>query len=404
SLAFWHPQQHCFELELVCSQNQTIASRGKLIRSDETSMYEVVKTKKPYYIPKLTLEDCKKPVDRLIFSEGIRSYLLIPILNEQEVIAVLGLESKKSNGFETEHIELLNSIGGHLSVAIKNARLFFDLESAYESLKRAQDRLIQTEKLRALGEMAGGVVHDFNNILTSILGRAQLILKKLEKQGSEKPEDLLRGLKLIEESATDGTKILSRIQKFTKDKKEAAFSPVDLSQIVEDSLEMTKACWQDGAILSGIRIDVKKDLKDIEGVLGNATELREVMTNLILNAVDAMPEGGTLSFKTEEDQRFVYLKVSDTGIGMTEDVKNKIFEPFFTTKGAKETGLGMSVVYNIISRHDGEIEVKSSPGQGSTFIIKLPKCKGEQNKMESVDRENLRSLHLEVEKTKVPSA
>ena len=404
SLAFWHPQQHCFKLELVHSQNQTTASRGKPIPADETSMYEVVKTKKPYYIPKLILEDCKRPMDRLIFSEGIRSYLSIPILNEREVIAVLSLESKKSNEFETEHIELLNSIGGHLSVAIKNARLFSDLESAYENLKRAQDRLIQTEKLRALGEMAGGVVHDFNNILTSILGRAQLILKKLEKQGLEKPEDLLRGLKLIEESATDGTKILSRIQKCTKGKKDTALSPVDLSQIVEDSIEMTKACWQDWAILSGIRIDVKKDLKDIKKVLGNATELREVMTNLIINAVDAMPEGGTLSLKTEEDQRFVYLKVSDTGIGMSEDVKNKIVEPFFTTKGTKGTGLGMSVVYSIISRHDGEIKIRSSPGRGSTFIIKLPKCKGKQNKMESVDKENLRSLHLEVEKTKVPSA
>jgi len=391
-------------MELVHSHNQTIASRGKPIPVDETSMYEVVKTKKPYYIPKLTLEGGKRPMDRLIFSDGIRSYLSIPILNEREVIAVLSLESKKSNEFETEHIELLNSIGGHLSVAIKNARLFSDLESAYENLKRAQDRLIQTEKLRALGEMAGGVVHDFNNILTSILGRAQLILKKLEKQGLEKPEDLLRGLKLIEESATDGTKILSRIQKCTKGKKDTALSPVDLSQIVEDSIEMTKACWQDWAILSGIRIDVKKDLKDREKVLGNATELREVMTNLIINAVDAMPEGGTLSLKTEEDQRFVYLKVSDTGIGMSEDVKNKIVEPFFTTKGTKGTGLGMSVVYSIISRHDGEIKIRSSPGRGSTFIIKLPKCKGKQNKMESVDKENLRSLHLEVEKTKVPSA
>ena len=403
SLAFWHPQQCWFELEFVYSEEQTTTRRGKLIRSDETSMYEVVKTKKPYYISKLILEDCKRPMDRLIFSEGIRSYLSIPILNEGEVIAVLHLESKKSLGFDLEQMELINSLGGHLSVAIKNARLFSDLESAYENLKRAQDRLIQTEKLRAWGEMAGGLVHDFNNILTSILGRAQLILKKLEKQGLEKPEDLRRGLRLIEESANDGTEILSRIQKFTKDKEDAAFSPVDLSQIVEDSLEMTKARWQNGAILSGIRIEVKKDLKDIEKVLGNATELREVMTNLIINAVDAMPEGGTLSFKTEKDQRFVYLKVSDTGIGMTEEVKNKIFEPFFTTKGAKGTGLGMSVVYNIISRHDGEIEIRGYPGKGSTFIIKLPQGKGEQNKMGSVDKEKLQSLHPEVEQTKVTS-
>jgi signal transduction histidine kinase len=240
-------------------------------------------------------------------------------------------------------------------------------------------------------------VHDFNNILTSILGRVQLTLKKLEKQGLEKREELQKSLKSIEESATDGTQILSRIQKFTKTKKDTLLSPIDLNQIVEDSLEMTNARWQDGAILSGIRIDVKKDLKNVEKVSGDATELREVATNLIINAVDAMPEGGTLTLKTEEDQVFVYLKVADTGIGMTEDVKNRIFEPFFTTKEAKGTGLGMSVVYNIISRYEGEIEIESSPGQGSTFTIKLPKCRRKQNEIQSVDMESL-------EQAKVPSA
>lgn len=396
SLAFWHPQQHSFELELVYSQNQIIASREKLIPVDDTSMYEVVKTKRPYYIPRLTLEDCIRSSDRLIFSEGIRSYLLIPILNEQEVIAVLNLENRKSNGFEAEQIELVNSVASHLSVAIKNARLFSDLEKAYEDLKRAQDRLIQTEKLRALGQMAGGVAHDFNNILTSILGRVQLISRKLEKQGIEKPEDLSSGLKSIEESAADGTEILSRIQKFTKARRDTTLSPVDLNHIVEDALEMTQACWQNAAILSGIRIDVKKDLREVGPVWGDSTELREVVTNLILNAVDAMPEGGTLSLKTEQDQNFVYLKVTDTGIGMSEEIKDRVFEPFFTTKETKGTGLGMSVVHNIISRHDGGIHVKSSPGQGSSFTIKLPKCKAGPDKEEGVDKEGL-------EKSKVPS-
>ncbi len=394
SLAFWRPQQRCFELELVWSQEKIIAGRGETISADETSMCQVVKTKRPYHVPSLGLEDCVRARDSLIFSEGIRSYLSIPILNEQEVIAVLSLESKRTFGFDVEKIELVNSVAGHLSVAIKNARLFSDLESAYQSLKSAQDRLIQTEKLRALGEMAGGVVHDFSNILTSILGRVQLILKKLEKRGLEKPEDLSRALKSIEESANDGTQILSRIQKFTKVKKDTLLSPVDLNQIVEDSLEMTKAFWQDSAILSGIRIEVKKDLQDIERVLGNATELREVMTNLIINAVDAMPQGGLLSVKTEEDRRFIYLKITDTGIGMSDGIKSKMFEPFFTTKGAHGTGFGMSVVYNVISRHDGEIEIESSPGQGSTFIIKVPKCKRIQKKTKSLDRKSLEKIEV----------
>lgn len=368
--------------------------------ADDTTMYEVVQTKKPYYVPTLTLESCVKSIDRLIFSEGIRSYIVVPILKDQEVIAVLSLESKKPNGFETKQIELLNSIGHHLSVAIKNSQLFSDLESAYESLKRAQDRLIQTEKFRALGEMAGGVVHDFNNILTSILGRVQLLWKKMEKEKPKEREDLIRNLRLIEKSASDGANILSRIQKFTKTKKDTTFSFVDLNEIVEDSLEMTRSYWRDQAILSGIQIEVKKELKNIEKISGNATELREVLTNLIINAVDAMPEGGTLTLKTEEDQRLIYLKVSDTGTGMTQEVKNKIFEPFFTTKGDQGTGLGMSVAYSVISRHEGEIEIESSPGLGSTFTIKLPKCeevrKGE--KIKTLSGEKAGVLIIEDEK------
>jgi GAF domain-containing protein len=385
SLALWRPQQNCFELELACSGNQTVGGTGKLIPAEETSMYQVVETKRLYYVSDLSLEDSLRSADISMFSEGIRSYLAIPILNEQDVIAVLNLQSKEPSAFEGEKTELMRSIGGHLSVAIKNARLFSDLGSAYESLKEAQDRLIQTEKLRAVGEMASGVVHDFNNILTSILGRVQLTLKKLERQEPKMPEDLPRSLRLIEESATDGTKILSRIQKFTKAKKDTLFSPVDFNQVVEDSLEMARTCWQNPAIRPEIRIDVRKDLEEIEKVRGDATELREVVTNLIINAVDAMPQGGALSLKTQEDEGFIYLRLSDTGVGMTQEVKDRIFEPFFTTKGSKGTGLGMSLVYNILSRHDGQIEIESSPGQGSTFTIKLPRCKAELCKPEGAD-------------------
>ena len=412
SLSFWRPEQHSFEVILsFCEDQESPALRSEPSRSktkggrrmflaDDTTMYEVVQTQKPYYVPTLTLESCVKSIDRLIFSAGIRSYILVPILKDQEVIAVLSLESKKPNGFETKQIELLNSIGHHLSVAIKNSQLFSDLESAYESLKRAQDRLIQTEKFRALGEMAGGVVHDFNNILTSILGRVQLLWKKMEKEKPKEGEDLIRNLRLIEKSASDGANILSRIQKFTKTKKDTTFSFVDLNEIVEDSLEMTRSYWRDQAILSGIQIEVRKELENIGKISGNATELREVLTNLIINAVDAMPEGGTLTLKTEEDQRLIYLKVSDTGTGMTQEVKNKIFEPFFTTKGDRGTGLGMSVAYSILSRHEGEIEIESSPDLGSTFTIKLPKCievrKGEEIK--TLSKEKAGVLIIEDEK------
>jgi GAF domain-containing protein/ActR/RegA family two-component response regulator/anti-sigma regulatory factor (Ser/Thr protein kinase) len=427
SLSFWRPEQHSFEMTLVfCQTQESYAlqstrtgtakggkllgskskSEGRMILADDTAMYEVVKTQKPYYVPVLTLENRVRPMDRLMYSEGIKSYVLVPILSagsvggDQEVIAVLGLENKNSFGFESEQIELLNSIGSHLSVAIKNAQLFSDLENAYEDLMRAQDRLIKTEKLQRWGEMAGGVVHDFNNILTSILGRTQLLWKKLEREKAEGSENLIRDLQLIEKSITDGAKILSRIQEFTKTKKDTNFSLVNLNEIVEDSLEMTESYRESKAALSGIRIKVKKDLESIGEISGNATELREVVTNLIINAVDAMPQGGILTLKSHQDEESIYLVINDTGIGMSEEIKNKIFEPFFTTKGDQGTGLGLSVAYSIMARHEGEIEVRSSPGQGSTFTIKLPKCRETRisEKTKKLSGEQSRVLIIEDEK------
>jgi GAF domain-containing protein/CheY-like chemotaxis protein len=394
SLNFWHPQEHLFKVEMTSCPKQNLSLKDKRsIPADETTMFEVVRNKKPLYQQKLTLHKNSKPTDRLIFSLGIRSYVLIPIINNQEVIAVLSLESKKDHGFEGERMELLNSMGSHLSVAIQNSKLFTELEGAYQDLKNTQSHIIQMERFRALGEMASGVVHDFNNILASILGRVQLLLLKLKKESPSPSDRVINSLQLIEKSATDGAKILSRMREFTKGKPVTEFCATHLNQLVEDSLEMTKVYWSDEASLSGIKIEIKKELEAKSKVLGDATELREVLTNLILNAVDAMPHGGTLSLKTEEDEESVLLAVEDTGVGMTEEVKNKVFVPFFTTKGEEGTGLGLSLSHAIITRHRGEVKVESIPGVGSRFTIKLPRCDTMDRKQTTVEFEG-ESAHI----------
>jgi GAF domain-containing protein/CheY-like chemotaxis protein len=402
SLSFWHPQEHLFEVEMTLCPKQSLSSKDhRSISADETTMYEVVRSKEPLYQEKLTLNKNSKPMDRLIFSLGIRSYVLIPIINNQEVIAVLRLESKKSHGFEEEQIQLLNSMGSHLSVAIQNAKLFSDLQEAYRNLNNTQSHMIQMERFRALGEMASGVVHDFNNILASVLGRVQLLRLKLKKEGAIPLDRMAKNLQVIEKSAMDGAKILSRIREFTKEKSETEFCPTGLSQLVEDSLEMTKAYWGDKASLSGIKIEIKKELQAMGKVLGDATEIREVLTNLILNAVDAMPQGGTLSLRTQEDEESILVMVEDTGIGMTEEVRNKVFVPFFTTKGEEGTGLGLSLAHAIITRHRGEVMVESIPGVGSKFTIKLPRCDrtaGKQTTVESDESKNANILVIEDEK------
>jgi len=261
-------------------------------------------------------------------------------------------------------------IASQVSIALENARLFDNLKRAYEKLKEAQAQLVQSEKLKALGEMASGVAHDFNNVLGAILGRAQLMQTKTENP------DLLRSLKFIELAATDGAQTVRRVQDFTRTRTERNFQSVDINQLIESSLDMTRHKWKNELVERGVVVEVETDLKKPSPPLkGNASELKEVFTNLIINALEAMPKGGHLRISTSQDEHLGIIEVSDTGTGMPEEVQSKIFDPFFTTKGSQGTGLGLSVAYGIITRHNGTIVVRSEPQEGSTFTIKLPKVK-----------------------------
>ncbi len=295
------------------------------------------------------------------------SLMSVPLMWSGEVIGVITINAKGHRRFSDDDLNLLTIFARHVSDAIENARLFESLEKAYKELHEAQKQLVQSERLRALGEMAGGVAHDFNNILGAILGRVQLLLlnDKLE-------EKLKHGLKLIEKSALDGAETVRRIQEFTRVHKFTYVSKVDLNQIVEDALEMTQPRWKDAAQEKGVDIKIVRQLQETSQVAGVGTELTEVLNNLILNCVDAMPQGGTITIRTYQDQSWAYVEVCDSGVGMSEEVKRLAFEPFFTTKGKQGTGLGLSVAYGIISRHKGEITIESQEGKGTTFTIKLP--------------------------------
>ncbi|EQB63842.1 MAG: GAF sensor hybrid histidine kinase [candidate division Zixibacteria bacterium RBG-1] len=295
------------------------------------------------------------------------SLMSVPLMWSGEVIGVITINAKGHRRFSDDDLNLLTIFARHVSDAIENARLFDNLERAYKELNEAQQQLVQSERLRALGEMAGGVAHDFNNILGAILGRVQLLLL------NDKIEEKLKyGLNLIEKSALDGAETVRRIQEFTRVHKFTYLSKVDLNQIVEDALEMTQPKWKDEAQQRGVDIKVDKQLKELKPVAGVASELTEVVANMILNSVDALPEGGTITLKTYRNQDSVYIEIQDTGSGMSDEVKGMAFEPFFTTKGKQGTGLGLSVAYGIISRHKGEITIDSQEGKGTTFKIRLP--------------------------------
>jgi PAS domain S-box-containing protein len=232
--------------------------------------------------------------------------------------------------------------------------------------KQQQKRAAQADKLRALGQLASGVAHDFNNALAAILGRAQLMRRQVKTEG------LMRNLEIIQTAAEDAAATVRRIQTFARKSQDQEFELLDANDLLHDVLEITRTRWENEARMRGLHYDVS--VQACEGLYtsGNASELREVFVNLIVNAVDAMPQGGRLLIAGAQNGERLSLRFADTGVGMTEDVRERIFEPFYTTKGANGTGLGLAVSYSIINRHSGQINVESEPGRGTTFEIDLP--------------------------------
>jgi PAS domain S-box-containing protein len=230
----------------------------------------------------------------------------------------------------------------------------------------ASERAAQADKLRALGQLASGVAHNFNNILAAILGHAQLVKRDCQD------EALLQRMDIIEHAALDGAQTVKRIQSFGGQQNESVNERLDLNQLVQDSTTLTRARWCDEAQARGLQYDVELDLNQVAHVRGSGSEMREVFVNIILNALDAMPQGGRLRIATETRGGFVHVSLTDSGIGMDSNICDHIFEPFFTTKGVMGTGLGLAVSHSIVERHGGHIEARSSPGKGTTFTISLP--------------------------------
>jgi nitrogen-specific signal transduction histidine kinase len=263
-------------------------------------------------------------------------------------------------------VEAAQVLASLAALAIENERLYGEVRSALQALTVAQERLVQTEKTRALGGMAGGVAHEFNNILAIILGKTQLMLARA-------PDDPVReGLGLIEEAAWRAADVVRRLQGFAATRSDEPPALVDVNTLAQDAMTLTRPLWKDEAEARGVRVDVVTDLEEGPAVLGSATELREAVTNVILNAIDAMPQGGRLGLATRSRDGGVEVTVSDSGEGMSEETRRRIFEPFFSTRTPTRSGLGLSVVYGIVTRHRGRIEVISEVRQGTRVTIWLP--------------------------------
>ena len=248
------------------------------------------------------------------------------------------------------------------------ARDITERKEREEATHRFREQLHEAEKLRALGEMAAGVAHNFNNLLTGVMGYAELMKLK-----EDIPEAIRADADKILQSAQRCSVIVRRIQTFGRPIDMTQLEPVDLNQVVRDTIEITKPRWKTAAEQEGKHVQLSVDLNQIALIQSIPSAWEEILSNLIFNAVDAMPKGGTIGVTTLQEDGKVIVEVSDTGTGMDEETQRRVFEPFFTTKSTeKGTGLGLSTVWGLVQSQGGIIQIETAPGKGTTFVISVP--------------------------------
>lgn len=266
------------------------------------------------------------------------------------------------------HLGLRNQNRGLESRVLERTR---ELEQTVSELRESQRQAIHQERLHAFVEMAGGVAHDFNNVLTILLGYCDLLL---EPGGLDDPVKAREELEMVHRAATDAAHVVQRLRRFYRPREEdEVYGTVCLAHLIREVAQMAQPKWQSMARGQGSDISLEIQVPDQLPIQGNAPELREMFLNLVFNAVDAMPSGGKLVLSAEEMGDDALIQVSDTGVGMPPDVRERCLEPFFTTKGEKGTGLGLAMVFGILRRHEGAVDIVSSVGKGTTFSIVLPR-------------------------------
>lgn len=245
------------------------------------------------------------------------------------------------------------------------------LQEALNDIQSAQRQVLKQERLSAFAEMAGGVVHDFSNALMSVIGYSDMLIAS-DGRNLDDRSTALEYLRIINTAARDAADVVSRLRDFYRPRTTAEALIVDLMEVLHQAVLMSQPKWKDPARVPGTEIAVEVELSHLPKMLGNPSELREMMMNLIFNAVDAMPTGGQLTLRTSEVGSNVVVEVIDTGSGMTPEVRARCLDPFFSTKGDTGTGLGLAMVFGIVQRQGGAIDIESELGVGTTFRITLP--------------------------------
>lgn len=317
----------------------------------------------------------ESPFPRRLLRGGLHAVVAAPLLFESQVFGILIAGRRQAHSFTSGECEFLRQLSEHVALAAKQAEVHSALQHAYDDLRQTQQAVIQQERLRVLGQMASGIAHDINNAISPVSVYTELLLES----GLDLHKRVRDYLETTQRAIGDVAHTVARLREFYRQHdSQQELQPVDLNTLVQQVMDLTHARWSDMPLQRGIVIQLKTELEPTSPTIaGIESEIREALINLVFNAVDAMPEGGTLTIRTKavppgDKAERVHVEVSDTGIGMDEETRRRCLEPFFTTKGERGTGLGLAMVYGVIRRHQADIELDSVVGQGTTVRIRFP--------------------------------
>lgn len=306
---------------------------------------------------------------------GLSSAMVAPLRHHGRLLGMLGVAVGDQRRLSDSDLRMLRSIGEQAALAVRNAQLYAELQSYAQTLEdkveqrsrelqAAQAELIRAEKLAALGRMAAGIAHEVNNPLQPILNCLEVAIEDTEN--GERPDTEV--LRVAEREVQRIKSIVSRLLDFARPSNSEP-AAVDLQELINEVLLLTAKQLE----RNGVRVTTQLNYAPV--ISGNATQLKQVMLNLVLNAMEAMPDGGDLVIELYPERDGVVIRLQDTGVGMDEETVAQIFDPFYSTK-REGTGLGLAVTYGIIEGHGGTIQVDSQPMQGTTFTIWLPAATG----------------------------
>jgi len=305
----------------------------------------------------------------------LRSVVFAPLQMESQTFGILMAARRETQAFSSADCEFLKQVSEHAALATHQAQLYIALQGAFDDLRLTQQSVMQQERLRALGQMASGIAHDINNAISPISLYTELLLET-EPNLSDRARDYLQ---TIQRSTDDVAHTVTRMREFSRQREpQLTSSAVQINVLVQQVIDISRARWSNMPQERGVVIQMVTQLvSDPPAFMAVESEIREALVNLIFNAADAMADGGTLTLRTKvapnpAAQQRIAVEVCDTGVGMSEETRRHCLEPFFTTKGERGTGLGLAMVYGIVQRHGGEIEIESAPGLGTTFRLLFP--------------------------------